>query len=150
MDIIRDFFPQNQTLEIPHLETSNIANQNVNYTPTTKYKRQTAVCHCYRKYYHRDLFQEKSSIVFIFTVYFIFVLFFYVLFCIWSFSGSCFSAFGLNIRDTQYLSVFSSNTRKYGPEKLQIRIIFTYCKSVMNSQKKRNQSMFITAIFGQY
>ena len=38
-----------------------------------------------------------------------------------------FPAFGLNIirRDTEYLFVFSPNTGKYGPEKLQIETLFT-------------------------
>ena len=30
-------------------------------------------------------------------------------------------------RDTPYLSKFSSNAGSYGPEKLQIRTLFTYC-----------------------
>ena len=33
------------------------------------------------------------------------------------FSGPYFSAFGLNRRDMEYLSVFSPNAEKYGPEK---------------------------------
>ena len=41
---------------------------------------------------------------------------------IWSFSGSHFPAFGLN-RDTPFLSIFSPNAGKYGPEKLQIRTL---------------------------
>ena len=41
-----------------------------------------------------------------------------------SYSGPYFPAFGLN------LSVFSPNTGKYGPEKLQIRILFTQCRLV--------------------
>ena len=40
------------------------------------------------------------------------------------FSGPYFPAFGLNIR-TPYLSLFSLNARKYGPEKLRIRTFFT-------------------------
>ena len=39
-----------------------------------------------------------------------------------SFSGPYFPAFGLN---TEYLSAFSPNAGKYGPEKLRIRILFT-------------------------
>ena len=30
-------------------------------------------------------------------------------------------------RDTEYLSLFSPNAGKYGPEKLQIRTLFTHC-----------------------
>ena len=50
-----------------------------------------------------------------------------------SFSGPHFPAFELNteiygvslsIRDMEYLSVFSLNAGKYGPEKLQIRTLF--------------------------
>ena len=41
-----------------------------------------------------------------------------------SFSGPYFLAFGLN---TPYLSVFSPNAGKYGPEKFQIRTLFTQC-----------------------
>ena len=43
-----------------------------------------------------------------------------------SFSGSYFPAFGMNTErskygeNTEYLSVFSSNAGKHGPEKLQI------------------------------
>ena len=33
------------------------------------------------------------------------------------FSGPYFPAFGLNTRDTKYLSVLSPNAGKYGPEK---------------------------------
>ena len=33
------------------------------------------------------------------------------------FSDPYFPAFGLNRRDTSYLSIFSPNARKYGPEK---------------------------------
>ena len=40
-----------------------------------------------------------------------------------SYSGPYFPAFGLN------LSVFSSNTGKYGPEKLRIQTLFTQCLS---------------------
>ena len=41
-----------------------------------------------------------------------------------SFSGRYFLAFGLN---TPYLSILSTNVGKYGPEKLQIRTLFTRC-----------------------
>ena len=41
-----------------------------------------------------------------------------------SFPGPNFPAFGLN---TPYLSVFSPNAGKYGPEKLQLRTLFTQC-----------------------
>ena len=46
-----------------------------------------------------------------------------------SFSGPYFSVFGLNMERYSYLSVFSPNTGKYGPEKLQIRTIFTLWQS---------------------
>ena len=46
-----------------------------------------------------------------------------------SFSGPYFSVFGLNMERHSYLSVFSPNTGKYGPEKLQIRTIFTLWQS---------------------
>ena len=39
-----------------------------------------------------------------------------------SFSGPQFPAFGLN---TPYLTVFSPNVAKYGPEELRIRTLFT-------------------------
>ena len=45
-----------------------------------------------------------------------------------SFSGPYFPAFGLSRRDTEYLSVFSLNVGKYGPEKLPIQTPFTYCQ----------------------
>ena len=41
---------------------------------------------------------------------------------IWSFSGPYFSAFGLK---TERYRVFRPNAEKYGPEKLQIRTLFT-------------------------
>ena len=41
-----------------------------------------------------------------------------------SFSSACFPAFGLN---TERYRVFSPNSGKYGPEKLQIRTLFTQC-----------------------
>ena len=41
---------------------------------------------------------------------------------IWSFSGPCFSAFGLN---TERYGAFSPNAGKYGPEKLQILTLFS-------------------------
>ena len=44
-----------------------------------------------------------------------------------SFSGPYFPAFGLNRRDTLYLSVFSPNAGKYGPEKSRIWTLFTQC-----------------------
>ena len=43
-----------------------------------------------------------------------------------------FPAFGLKTDrygDTEYLSVFNPNAGKYGPEKLQIRTLFTQCTS---------------------
>ena len=47
---------------------------------------------------------------------------------IWSFSGPCFLTFGLNTEiyrmQEAFSYEFSPNTRKYGPEKLQIRILF--------------------------
>ena len=50
---------------------------------------------------------------------------------IWSFSGPYFPAFVPNsereLRDTEYLSVFSPNATKYELEKLQIRTLFTQC-----------------------
>ena len=46
-----------------------------------------------------------------------------------SFSGPYFSAFG---RNTLYLSVFSPNVEKYGPEKLQIRTFLTQRKTWEN------------------
>ena len=42
-----------------------------------------------------------------------------------SFSGAYFLAFGLNTELYYYHSVFGQNVEKYGPEKLQIRILFT-------------------------
>ena len=33
-------------------------------------------------------------------------------------------------KDTEHLSVFSPNAGKYGPEKLEIRILFTQCRKV--------------------
>ena len=57
------------------------------------------------------------------------------------FSGPYFNVFGLNRRDnphsdwiqkdTEYLSVFSPNTIKYGPEKLRIWILFPQCSVVV-------------------
>ena len=44
------------------------------------------------------------------------------------FSGPYFPVFVLNTADTSYHSVFSLNAGKYGPEKLQIRTLFTQCK----------------------
>ena len=41
-----------------------------------------------------------------------------------SFSGAYFPAFGLN---TERYRVFSPHSGKYGPEKLQIRTLFTQC-----------------------
>ena len=46
---------------------------------------------------------------------------------VWSFSGPFFRPFGLNTERYQYLNVFSPNVGKYGPEKLQMRTIFTQC-----------------------
>ena len=43
-----------------------------------------------------------------------------------SFSSSYFPAFGLNT-ERHYLSVFSPNAGKYGPEKLRTRTLFTHC-----------------------
>ena len=43
------------------------------------------------------------------------------------FFWSVFSVFELNTGDTEYLSVFSPNAGKYGPEKLRIRTLFTQC-----------------------
>ena len=44
-----------------------------------------------------------------------------------SFSGRYFPAFGLKMYlDTPYLSVFSPNAEKHGPEKLRIRTPFTF------------------------
>ena len=47
---------------------------------------------------------------------------------IWSFFGSYFPTFGLNTEiygvSTEYLSVFSPNGEKYGPEKLRIWTLF--------------------------
>ena len=48
-----------------------------------------------------------------------------------SFSGPFFPAFGLNMGDTPYLSEFSTNEGKYGPEKLQMRTLFSYWYSWM-------------------
>ena len=53
-----------------------------------------------------------------------------------SYSGPHFPAFGLNAerysdwirRDTPYLSVFSPNEGKCGPEQLRIQTLFTQCK----------------------
>ena len=45
-------------------------------------------------------------------------------FRIWSFSSPYFPVFGLNMK---YLSVFSPNTGKYGPEKFRIPKLFTQC-----------------------
>ena len=42
-----------------------------------------------------------------------------------SFSGAYFLAFGLNTELYYYHSVCGQNVEKYGPEKLQIRILFT-------------------------
>ena len=42
-----------------------------------------------------------------------------------SFSGPYFPAFGLNTERYYYHSIFGQNAEKYGPEKLQIRILFT-------------------------
>ena len=47
---------------------------------------------------------------------------------IWSSSGLHFPAFRLNT-ERQYLSVFSPNGGKYGPEKPRIRTLFTQCIS---------------------
>ena len=48
-----------------------------------------------------------------------------------SFSGPYFLAFGLNTewiqKDTEYLSIFSPNAGKCGPEKLLMRALFTHC-----------------------
>ena len=44
------------------------------------------------------------------------------------FSGPHFLAFGLNTRDTEYLSVFSPNAGKYGPEKTPYWTLFTQCE----------------------
>ena len=44
-----------------------------------------------------------------------------------SFSGPYFPAFGRIRRDTPYVSVFSPNAGRYGPEKLQIRTLITQC-----------------------
>ena len=38
-------------------------------------------------------------------------------------------------RDTLYLSVFSPNAAKYGPEKLQIRTLFTQCILIINFRR---------------
>ena len=38
-------------------------------------------------------------------------------------------------RDTEYLSVFSPNAGKYGPEWLQIRTLFTQCETFRNFSK---------------
>ena len=38
-------------------------------------------------------------------------------------------------RHTEYLSVFSPNAGKYGPEKLRIRILFTQCVDTKNTKK---------------
>ena len=45
--------------------------------------------------------------------------------CIWSFPGPYFLTSDWIWKDTPYLSVFSPNEGKYGPEKLQIRTLFT-------------------------
>ena len=45
-----------------------------------------------------------------------------------SYSGPYFPAFGLN---TEYLSVFSPNAEKYGPEKLRMQTIFTQCMMII-------------------
>ena len=45
---------------------------------------------------------------------------------IWNFSDLYFPAFGLN---TEYLSLFSPNAGKYGPEKLRKRALFIQCPS---------------------
>ena len=42
-----------------------------------------------------------------------------------SFSDRYFPAFRLNTERYEYLSVLNPNARKYGPEKLQIRTVFT-------------------------
>ena len=44
---------------------------------------------------------------------------------IWNFSGPYFPAFRLKRRDTEYLSVFRSNSGKYRPEILRIRTLLT-------------------------
>ena len=49
-------------------------------------------------------------------------------FCIWSFSGKYFLAFGLNTDDTHYLSAFSPYAEKYGPETFRIQALFTQCQ----------------------
>ena len=41
------------------------------------------------------------------------------------FSGLYFTAFGVNMKNTSYLSVFSPNAGKCVPEKLRIGILFT-------------------------
>ena len=51
-----------------------------------------------------------------------------------SFSGTYFPAFGLN---TEYLSVFSLNAGKYGPEKLQIRWSSSVIVSIITNQQLR-------------
>ena len=40
--------------------------------------------------------------------------------------------------NTPYLSVFSLNAGKYGPEKLRIRTLFTQCKEVIFSHKDKD------------
>ena len=59
-----------------------------------------------------------------------------------SFSGPCFPAFGLNTEDTPYLSVFSPNAGKYGPEKLRIRKLFTQCGSWKDERKSKPKMAF--------
>ena len=48
-----------------------------------------------------------------------------------SFSGPHFPTFGLNRRDTPYLSIFSPNAKKCGPEKLRIRTLCTQFTSII-------------------
>ena len=48
--------------------------------------------------------------------------------CIWVFLVRIFSYLDWIRKGTECFSVFSSNTGKYGPEKLQIRTLFTQCK----------------------
>ena len=45
-------------------------------------------------------------------------------------------------RDTEYLSVFSQNSRKCSLEKLRILSLFTQCKSALKSQSMLNLSKY--------
>ena len=49
-----------------------------------------------------------------------------------------------HLRDTEYLSVFRPNVRKYGPEKLRIRTLFTQCKSQRRIQNFVNHRSCLT------